>query len=84
MNRLLRQSSSSGPHLDWSVKKVSKFFQKFFFIFFNNHFLLLILASVDANHKISTESDVLNKIVGVLKYAPDKIGGGAWKDDNDE
>ena len=80
MNRLLRQSSSSGPHLDWSVKKVCKFF----FIFFNNHFLLLILASVDANHKISTESDVLNKIVGVLKYAPDKIGGGAWKDGNDE
>ena len=65
-------------------KKFANFFKKIFFIFFNNHILLLILASVDANHKISTESDVLSKIVGVLKYAPDKIGGGAWKDDNDE
>ena len=26
---------------------------------------------VAANHKTATESDVLNKIAGVLKYAPD-------------
>ena len=47
-----------------------------FFFFFNDHFLLFILASVEANHKTDTESDVLNKIVGVLKYAHDKIGVG--------
>ena len=43
---------------------------------FNDHFLLFILASVAANHKTATESDVLNKIAGVLKYAHDKIGAG--------
>ena len=47
-----------------------------FFLFFNDHFLLFILASVAANHKTDTESDVSNKIAGVLKYAHDKIGAG--------
>ena len=44
------------------------------FSFFNDCFLLFILASVAANHKIATESDVLNKIAGVLKYPHDKTG----------
>ena len=44
--------------------------------FFNYHFLLFILASVAANHKTTTESDVLNKIAGVLKYSHDKIDAG--------
>ena len=39
-------------------------------------FLLFALASVVANHKAATEADVLNKIAGILKYAPDKIGAG--------
>ena len=39
-------------------------------------FLLFILASVAANHKTTTESDLLNNISGVLKYAHDKIGAG--------
>ena len=39
-------------------------------------FLLFVLASVVANHKAATEADVLNKIAGILKYAPDKIGAG--------
>ena len=43
--------------------------------FLNDHFLLFVLARVVANHK-TTEADVLNKIFGVLKYAPDKIGVG--------
>ena len=34
-----------------------------------------VLASVAANHKI-TEAEVLNKIAGLLKYAPNKIGVG--------
>ena len=34
-----------------------------------------VLASVAANHKI-TETKVLNKIAGLLKYAPNKIGAG--------
>ena len=46
------------------------------FSFFNDHFLLFILASVAANHKTATKSHVLNKIAGVLKYAPDKIDAG--------
>ena len=29
-----------------------------------------------ANHKTTTEADVLKKIAGVLKYAPDNIGAG--------
>ena len=44
--------------------------------FFNDHFLLFVLASVVANHKTATEADVLNKIAGTLKYAPDEIGAG--------
>ena len=36
---------------------------------------LFILASVTADHKTATESDLLNNIAGVLKYA-DKIGAG--------
>ena len=46
------------------------------FSFFNDHFLLFILASVAANHKIATDSDLLNNIAGVLKYAHDKTGVG--------
>ena len=45
-------------------------------ISFNDHFLLFIVASIATNHKTATESDVLNKIAGVLKYAHDKIGAG--------
>ena len=37
-------------------------------------FLLFVLASVVANHKTATEANVLNKIAGILKYTPDKIG----------
>ena len=47
-----------------------------FCLFFNDNFLLFILASVPANHKTATESDVLNKIAGVLKYDHGKIGAG--------
>ena len=47
-----------------------------FFIFFNDHFLLIVLASVFTDHKTATEADALNKIVGLLKYVPDKIGAG--------
>ena len=47
-----------------------------FFFFFNDCFLLFILASVSANHKTATESDLLNKTAGVLKYDPDKIDAG--------
>ena len=42
----------------------------------NDRFLLFILASAAANHKTATDSDVLKKIAGVLKYAPDKIAAG--------
>ena len=45
-------------------------------IFSNDHFLLFILGSVATNHKTATESDLLNNIAGVLKYAHDKIGVG--------
>ena len=57
-----------------------------FLHFFNDHFLLFVLASVVANHKTATGADVLNKIAGVLKYAPDKIGAGCRGKtaDNDE
>ena len=44
------------------------------FSFCNDHFLLFILASVAANHKTAIESDLLNNIAGVLKYAHEKIG----------
>ena len=46
------------------------------FSFSSDHFLLFILASVAANHKIVTESELLNDIAGVIKYAHDKIGAG--------
>ena len=46
------------------------------FSFFNDHFLLFVLASVAANHKTATKSDLLNNIAGVLKYTHDKIGAG--------
>ena len=45
--------------------------------FFNDHFLLFVVASVVANHKTATEADVLNKIAGVLKCSPDKVGAGS-------
>ena len=51
-------------------------FAWFFSFFFNDPFLLFILARVAANHKTTTESDKLNKIAGVLKYAHQKIGAG--------
>ena len=99
---LLRESSSSGAHLDCSVKKVCvcgllgkngwhragepwieklksfaiAFSFALLFLFFNDHFLLFILVSVATNHKTATESDALNKIAGVLKYAHKKIGAG--------
>ena len=37
------------------------------------HFLLFVLADVAANHKTTTEEEVLDKIAGELKNAPDKI-----------
>ena len=63
-----KQFSSS-----WSLLQLHLSFAWFFF---NDHFLLFILASVAANHKTATESDLLNNIAGVLKYAHDKIGAG--------
>ena len=54
------------------------------FSFFNDNFLLFILASVAANHKTATESDLLNNIAGVLKYAYEKIGAGVMEDDSNE
>ena len=52
------------------------FFSGFPFSFFNDPFLLFILASIAASHKTATDSDLLNNITGVLKYAHDKIGTG--------
>ena len=46
-----------------------------FFFFFNDHFILFILASLDANDKTATESELLNNIAGV-KYAHNKISAG--------
>ena len=46
------------------------------FSFSSDHFLLFILASVAANHKTTTETDLLKNIAGVSKYAHDKIGAG--------
>ena len=56
------------------------------FNIFNDHFLSFILASVVPNHKTATKIDVLNKIAGTLKCAPDKIdaGGRGKTGDNDE
>ena len=59
----------------WSLLQINLDLLDFFF-FLNDHFLLFILASVAANHKTVTESDVLNKTAGVLKYGPEKIGAG--------
>ena len=47
-----------------------------FLPFLNDHFLLFVLASVAANHKTVTETDVLNKIATLLKYICDKIDAG--------
>ena len=57
----------------WSLLQLHLVLLDFSF-FFSDHFFLFILASVAANHKIATNSDVLNKTAGVLKYGPDKIG----------
>ena len=62
----------------WSLLQLRLSFA-WFFLFFNDHFLLVILASVTANHKTATESDLLNNIAGVLKYAHDKIGVGVME-----
>ena len=65
-----KQFSSS-----WSLLQLHfKFYLIFSFI--NDHFLLFILANVAANHKTTTESNLLNNIAGVLKSARDKIGAG--------
>ena len=53
------------------------------FSFFNDHFLLFILASVAANQKIATDSDLWNNIARVLKYAMTKFMLGSWKDRNE-
>ena len=52
-----------------------------FSFFSNDHFLLfiLVLASIFANHKTVTESDVFSKITGVLKYAPGKVDAGVME-----
>ena len=47
-----------------------------FLHFFNDPFLLFVPASAIANHKTTTEADVLNKIAGELKFAPNKIVAG--------
>ena len=60
-----KQSSSR-----WSLLQLLDFF--FFFI---DHFILFILASLDANDKTATESELLNNIAGV-KYAHNKISAG--------
>ena len=65
-----KQVSSS-----WSLLQLPLSFA-WFFSFFNYHFLLFILASVAANQKTATESDLLSNIAGVLKYAHDEIGAG--------
>ena len=55
-----------------------------FFIFLMI-FLLFVLASAVANRKTATEADALNKIAGILKYTPDKIGaGGRGKTGNND
>ena len=47
-----------------------------FFIIINDHYFLIVLASVFIDHKTATKADALNKIVGLLKYVPEKIGAG--------
>ena len=41
---------------------------------FSGQFLLFVLATAITNRKTATEANVWNKIIGVLMYAPDKIG----------
>ena len=36
--------------------------------------LLFVLASIVVNHKATSGADVMSKIIGALRYAPDKIG----------
>ena len=55
-----------------------------FFHFFTYCFVLLVPVSVTANHKTATEAELLNKIAGLLKYTPENLVLGSWKDDNDE
>ena len=59
----------------WSLLQINLVLLDFFF-FVNDHFILFILASVAANRKAATESDVLSKTARVLKYGPEKIGAG--------
>ena len=59
----------------WSLLQINLVLLDFFF-FINDHFILFILASVAANRKTATESDMLSKTAGVLKYGPEKIGAG--------
>ena len=63
--------------LSWSLLQLHLSFAWVFF--FNDHFFLFILASASANHKTATDSDLLNNIAGVLKYAHDKIGAGVME-----
>ena len=65
-----KQVSSS-----WSLLQMHLSFA-WFFLFFNGHFISFILAYVAAHYKTATESDLLNNMAGVLKYAHDKIGAG--------
>ena len=62
----------------WSLLQLHLSFA-WFFSFFNDQFLLFILASVATNHKTTTESDLLNNIPRVWKYAHDKIGAGVME-----
>ena len=59
----------------WSLLQINLVLLDFFF-FINDHFVLFILASVAANRETATESDMLSKTAGVLKYGPEKIGAG--------
>ena len=62
--RLECQSSATAFRFTW------------FFHFFTYCLVLLVPASVAANHKTATEAEVLNKIAGMLKYTPNKFGAG--------
>lgn len=59
--------------LRWESSVIAFSFPCFFFIF-NCMFLLFVLPSIVVNHKAATAADVINKIIGVLKYIPEKIG----------
>lgn len=56
-----------------SIIPLSKKKENFLFSF-NGLFYLLALVRFVVNQKASTETDVVSKIEGVLKDAPDKIG----------